>query len=79
MIPSTNIIIAMALIVCITFRLKLVGLLGSFFLKKYIYKYKHKAKHLSKYKATKKPSELRKAFFNILFYLIIIGGIQHDG
>jgi len=31
--------IAIALMACITFRLKLVGRLGSFFLKKYIYKY----------------------------------------
>jgi len=38
--PSTNIIIAIALMVCITFKLKLVGLLGSFFLKKYMYKYR---------------------------------------
>jgi len=38
-----------------------------------------KMRSLLKYGATKKPSELRKAFFNILFYLIIIGGIQHDG
>jgi len=38
MIPATNMIIAVALIMCITFRLKLVGLLGSFFLKKYMYK-----------------------------------------
>jgi len=34
--PITNIIIAIALMVCITLRLKLVGRLGSFFLKKYI-------------------------------------------
>jgi hypothetical protein len=34
--PSKNTLIAMALIACITFRLKLVGLLGSFFRKKYI-------------------------------------------
>ncbi len=79
MIPSTKTVIAMALMICITLRLKLVGRLGSFFLKKYIYKYKQKQKDLCKYKATKKPSESRKAFFNILFYLIIIGGIQHDG
>jgi len=38
--PSKNIIIAIALMVCITLRLKLVGLLGSFFLKKYINKYR---------------------------------------
>lgn len=37
--PSKNTVIAMAFIACITFRLKLVGLLGSFFLKKYISKY----------------------------------------
>lgn len=42
-IPSINTIMAIALIVCITFRLKLVGLFGSFFLKKYINKYKQKA------------------------------------
>jgi hypothetical protein len=35
-------IIAIALITCITLRLKLVGLLGSFFLKKYIYKFNKK-------------------------------------
>jgi hypothetical protein len=40
--PATNIMMAMALIVCITFRLKLVGLLGSFFLKKYISKFNKK-------------------------------------
>ena len=34
-IPSKNIIIAIAFMVCITLRLKLVGLFGSFFLKKY--------------------------------------------
>jgi hypothetical protein len=39
MIPSKNMMMAIALMVCITFRLKLVGLFGSFFLKKYIYKY----------------------------------------
>jgi hypothetical protein len=38
MIPARNIMMAIALIVCITFRLKLVGLFGSFFLKKYINK-----------------------------------------
>jgi len=38
--PSKNIIIAIALMVCITLRLKLVGLFGSFFLKKYINKYR---------------------------------------
>jgi hypothetical protein len=46
--PSTKTVIAMALMVCITLRLKLVGLLGSFFLKKYIYKYKQKQKDLCK-------------------------------
>jgi len=52
-IPSKNTVIAMALIVCITLRLKLVGLFGSFFLKKYIYKYKFKAES-KKIKARKK-------------------------
>jgi len=42
--PSRNTVMAMALIMCITFRLKLVGLFGSFFRKKYIYKYKQKEK-----------------------------------
>ena len=37
--PNINMMMAMALMVCITFRLKLVGRLGSFFLKKYMYKY----------------------------------------
>jgi len=37
--PNINMMMAMALMACITFRLKLVGRLGSFFLKKYIYKY----------------------------------------
>ena len=35
-IASKNMIIAVALIMCITLRLKLLGRLGSFFLKKYI-------------------------------------------
>jgi hypothetical protein len=39
-IPSRNIIMAIALMVCITLRLKFVGLFGSFFLKKYINKYR---------------------------------------
>jgi hypothetical protein len=34
--PNKNMIMAIALIVCITLKLKLVGRLGSFFLKKYI-------------------------------------------
>jgi len=37
--PNINMMMAIALMACITFRLKLVGRLGSFFLKKYIYKY----------------------------------------
>jgi len=45
-IPARNIIIAMALIVCITFRLKLVGRFGSFFLKKYMNKFNKKKKAL---------------------------------
>jgi hypothetical protein len=44
--PARNIIIAIALITCITFRLKLVGLLGSFFLKKYMNKFSKKKKAL---------------------------------
>jgi hypothetical protein len=42
MIPARNIMIAIALMACITFRLKLVGLLGSFFLKKYMNKFNKK-------------------------------------
>jgi len=41
--PNMNTLMAIALMACITLRLKLVGLLGSFFRKKYIYKYKQKA------------------------------------
>jgi len=37
--PAKNMMIAVALIACITFRLKLVGLFGSFFLKKYMNKF----------------------------------------
>lgn len=37
---------AIALIACITFRLKLVGRFGSFFLKKYMNKFKKKKKAL---------------------------------
>lgn len=58
--PSRNIIIAMALIVCITFRLKLVGLFGSFFLKKYIRKF-NKKRGLSVY---------RKALWHKVFYTV---------
>ena len=39
-IASRNIMMQIALIVCITLRLKLVGLFGSFFLKKYMNKYR---------------------------------------
>ena len=46
MMPAMNIIMAIALIVCITFRLKLVGLFGSFFLKKYMNKFSKKKKAL---------------------------------
>jgi hypothetical protein len=42
MMPATNIMMAVALIACITFRLKLVGLFGSFFRKKYISKFNKK-------------------------------------
>jgi hypothetical protein len=41
-IPATNMMMAIALMVCITFRLKLVGLFGSFFLKKYMNKFNKK-------------------------------------
>ncbi len=34
--PPKNMMMAMALIICITFKLKFIGLFGSFFLKKYI-------------------------------------------
>ena len=37
--PIKKTVMAMAFMVCITFRLKLVGRLGSFFRKKYIYKF----------------------------------------
>ena len=40
--PSKNTKMAIALMVCITLILKFVGLLGSFFLKKYINKFKKK-------------------------------------
>jgi hypothetical protein len=40
--PATNTMMAIALIVCITFRLKLVGLFGSFFRKKYMNKFNKK-------------------------------------
>jgi len=40
--PATNIMIAVAFIICITFRLKLVGLFGSFFRKKYMNKFNKK-------------------------------------
>jgi len=41
-IPPTNMMIAVALMICITFRLKLVGLFGSFFRKKYMSKFNKK-------------------------------------
>jgi hypothetical protein len=44
--PARNIIMAIALITCITLRLKLVGLLGSFFLKKYMNKFNKKKRAL---------------------------------
>jgi len=61
MIPPINITIAIALMVCITFKLKLVGLFGSFFLKKYMNKFNKK----------KKASRNRKAF-NIFDFCQII-------
>lgn len=42
MIPAKNMVMAKALIKCIALRLKLVGLVGSFFLKKYMAKYNKK-------------------------------------
>jgi hypothetical protein len=42
--PAMKTMIAVALMACITFRLKLVGLFGSFFLKKYIRKFNKKKK-----------------------------------
>jgi len=56
-IPATNIMIAIALMVCITFRLKLVGLFGSFFRKKYMNKFSKKRR----LPATGEPSE----YFNL--------------
>jgi hypothetical protein len=44
--PAKNMIMAMALMACITLRLKLVGLFGSFFLKKYMNKINKKKKAL---------------------------------
>jgi hypothetical protein len=41
--PSKKTVMAIALMACITLRLKFVGLFGSFFRKKYINKYKQKA------------------------------------
>jgi hypothetical protein len=40
--PARNMIMAMALMACITFRLKLVGRLGSFLRKKYMNKFTKK-------------------------------------
>jgi hypothetical protein len=42
MIAAINMMIAVAFMACITFRLKLVGLFGSFFLKKYMNKFSKK-------------------------------------
>jgi len=44
--PNKKIVIAVALMTCITLKLKLVGLLGSFFLKKYIAKFLNFARAL---------------------------------
>jgi len=46
MMPARNMMMAIALMACITFRLKLVGRFGSFFLKKYMNKFKKKKKAL---------------------------------
>jgi hypothetical protein len=49
---------AIALIACITLRLKLVGLLGSFFRKKYIYKYKEEKAQSKKLKTKSRRGKL---------------------
>lgn len=51
-------VIASALIKCITLRLKLSGLLGSFFLKKYIRKYNRKM--LKRKSVTKKLKKITR-------------------
>jgi hypothetical protein len=59
-IPPTNIIIAVALIMCIILRLILLGLFGSFFLKKYI---KANLQYFwAKFNAKKEGFPVRKAF-----------------
>jgi len=58
--PAKNMMIAMAFMVCITLRLKLVGRLGSFFLKKYMNKFNKKRRP----PVNGEPSEY-------LFYLIL--------
>ncbi len=65
MIAAINIIIAVALIKCITFRLKLVGLFGSFFLKKYMNKFSKKRRLTG----IGKPSEYLSYFKLFLFEL----------
>ncbi len=58
--PPVNIIIAVALIMCITLRLKFCGLFGSFFLKKYIKQIYNK--FLSAFNTKKEGLPVRKAF-----------------
>lgn len=60
--PARNIIMAMVLMACITFRLKLVGRFGSFLRKKYMNKFIKKEGSPS----TGKPSEYLK-LMNIIF------------
>jgi hypothetical protein len=55
--------IAIALIICITLRLKLVGLLGSFFRKKYMNKINKKKE------GSPKPESLLHHYFNDLLFL----------
>jgi hypothetical protein len=59
--PAKNTIIAVALMMCITFKLKLLGRLLSFLRKKYM-----------KAKITKKGSGLSGAFFKVLIFVLII-------
>nr|MCS3813805.1 hypothetical protein [Mucilaginibacter sp. X4EP1] len=65
---------AIALMACITLRLKLVGLFGSFFLKKYI---KQIYLIISYYK-TQKAYQLMVSLLNIILKNVIYG-IQRDG
>jgi hypothetical protein len=59
MMPSRNMVMANALIKCITLRLKLVGLFGSLFLKKYIRKYSWKKLKAKSVKLKENPKQKR--------------------